>query len=115
MPAMSFLRRLFGGGSAREAPPPSKSVEHKGFTVRAAPFESDGRFQTAGVIEKVIDGERREHHFIRADSHASMDQAIEFSLSKGACSTSSTTRPARVAASSSRRKSSCVPVASRKR
>jgi hypothetical protein len=51
--------------------------------VRAAPFESDGRFQTAGVIEKVIDGERREHHFIRADSHASMDQAIEFSLSKG--------------------------------
>ena len=55
MPAMSFLRRLFGGGSAREAPPPSKSVEHKGFTVRAAPFESDGRFQTAGVIEKEVD------------------------------------------------------------
>lgn len=83
MPAMSFLRRLFGGGPARGAPPPTRSVEHKGFTVRAAPFESDGRFQTAGVIEKVIDGERREHHFIRADSHASMDQAIEFSLSKG--------------------------------
>jgi hypothetical protein len=80
---MSFLKRLFGQRAESKPAAPAKSVEHKGFVVRAAPFESGGRFQTAGVIEKVIDGERKEHQFIRADSHASMDQAVEFSLTKG--------------------------------
>jgi hypothetical protein len=80
---MSFLKRLFGRSSEDKPAAPAKSVEHKGFTVRATPFESGGRFQTAGVIEKVIGGERKEHQFIRADSHASMDQAVEFSLTKG--------------------------------
>ena len=80
---MSFLKRLFGGSSESKPPEPARSIEHKGFVVRAAPFESGGRFQTAGVIEKVIDGERKEHQFIRADTHPSMEQAVEFSLTKG--------------------------------
>ena len=66
-----------------EAAEPAKSVEHKGFIVRAAPFKSEGRYQTAGIIEKEIAGVRKEHRFIRADSHPSLEQAVEFSLSKG--------------------------------
>ena len=85
---MSFLKRLFGRGAESQPAEPAKSIEHKsmehkGFVVRAAPFESGGRFQTAGVIEKVVDGVRKEHQFIRADSHASLEQAVEFSLTKG--------------------------------
>ena len=80
---MLFRSRLFGQRSESKPVEPAKSIEHKGFVVRAAPFESGGRFQTAGVIEKVIDGVRKEHQFIRADSHGSMEQAVEFSLSKG--------------------------------
>ncbi len=87
---MSLLKTLFGkfSGAGGPAAPnataaPAKSVEHKGFTVSAAPFEQDGRYQTAGTIEKEIDGVRRQHRFIRADSHPAMDQAVEFSIQKG--------------------------------
>jgi hypothetical protein len=80
---MSFLKKLFGQGSSSSEAQPAKSIEHKGFVVRAAPFKSEGRYQTAGIIEKEIAGVRKEHRFIRADSHPSLDQAIEFSLSKG--------------------------------
>src|SRR4051812_15443887 len=90
---MSFIKSLFGslfsgavGGTetaGAAGPAPAKSMEHKGFTGSAAPFEHEGRYQTAGTIEKEIDGVRRQHRFIRADSHPSMDQAVEFSIQKG--------------------------------
>ena len=87
---MSFLKSLFGkfssgaaAGAAPKVAAPAKSIEHKGFTVSAAPFEQDGRYQTAGTIEKEIDGVRKQHRFIRADSHPSVDQAIDFSIQKG--------------------------------
>jgi hypothetical protein len=88
---MSLFKSLFGNlfsGTGGAAPPkaaaaPDKSIEHKGFTVSAAPFEQDGRYQTAGTIEKDVDGVRKQHRFIRADSHPSMDQAVEFSIQKG--------------------------------
>jgi hypothetical protein len=89
---MSLFKSLFGnllsGGGAAAASPkaaaaPAKSIEHKEFTVSAAPFEQDGRYQTAGTIEKDVDGVRKQHRFIRADSHLSMDQAVEFSIQKG--------------------------------
>ena len=37
---------------------------------------------TAGVITKDIGGVAKEHKFIRADRHASYDDAVEFSLGK---------------------------------
>ena len=81
---MSFWKKLFGGGSAEEAEGAQGAPEeYKGFTIRAAPFKFEGQFQTAGVIEKDIAGERKEHKFIRADRHASHDDAVAFSLSKG--------------------------------
>jgi len=87
---MSFLKSLFGKlssaaatGAAPKMAAAAKSIEHKGFTVSAAPFEQDGRYQTAGTIEKEIDGVRKQHRFIRADSHPSADQAVEFSIQKG--------------------------------
>src|SRR5215217_5327608 len=87
---MSFLGSLLakfsaGGSSGEPKVPatPAKSVEHKGFAVSATPFEHEGRYQTSGTIEKEIDGVRRQHRFIRADSHPSADQAVEFSIQKG--------------------------------
>jgi hypothetical protein len=82
---MSFFKKLFGGGGGdgQSAAAAGKSVEHNGFTIRAEPFKSEGQYQTAGVIEKEIGGERKEHKFIRAERHASFDAAIDFSLLKG--------------------------------
>jgi hypothetical protein len=78
---MSFWKSLFGGSSA----PGSKAsapVEYNGYTIRAAPFREGDKYQTAGTIEKEIGGVRKEHRFIRADSHPSYEDAVSFSVSK---------------------------------
>ncbi|QCI69023.1 hypothetical protein E8M01_03555 [Phreatobacter stygius] len=83
---MSFLKSLFGRRAASEeakAPDPAHALEYKGFVIRATPFKNEGQFQTAGSIEKEIDGVRQEHKFLRADRHASFEDAVTFSLSKG--------------------------------
>jgi len=80
---MSFLSKLFGGGSPAKEEAPAKSVEHKGFTIAAAPYKDSGQYQTCGVISMDKDGVRREHKFIRADRFSSLEEAVEFSLSKG--------------------------------
>ncbi len=79
---MSFLKKLFGGG-AEKAEAPAKSVEYKGFTIAAAPYKDSGQYQTCGFITMEKEGVRREHKFIRADRFSSLDEAAEFSLSKG--------------------------------
>jgi len=82
---MSFLKSLFGWGkpAAETEPAPAASIAHKGFTITAAPFRNEGQFQTAGTVTREIDGEMKEHRFIRADRHASMEDAVQFSLAKG--------------------------------
>jgi hypothetical protein len=79
---MSFLSALFG---RRDAAQPEKSpepVEYKGFLIRAAPFKSEGQYQTAGVIERETGGVRQEHRFIRADAFGSYDDAVTFTIGK---------------------------------
>jgi len=80
---MSFLKSLFGfGATSSSAERLSEPVAYKGFVIRAAPFQSEGQYQTAGIIEKEIDGVCKQHRFIRADRHASFDDAVEFTLHK---------------------------------
>jgi hypothetical protein len=79
---MSFWKSLFGGGATESAEKASEPVEYNGFTIRAAPYKAEGQYQTAGTITKDIGGVIKEHKFVRADRHASYDDAVEFSLSK---------------------------------
>jgi len=39
--------------------------------------------QTAGIIEKDIDGETKQYRFVRAETHASRSDAENFALTKG--------------------------------
>jgi hypothetical protein len=78
---MSFWKSLFGG-SSDNAEKASAPVEYNGFTIRAAPYKAEGQYQTAGTITKEVGGVPKEHKFIRADRHASYDDAVEFSLGK---------------------------------
>lgn len=85
---MSFLKRLFGGGSEAGGGEAAegkvlKEVEHKGFLVRATPFKQDGQFQTCGVVSKEIGGQIKEHRFVRADRFAGADDAVDVSIRKG--------------------------------
>lgn len=79
---MSFWKSLFGGGSSDGEGKASAPVEYNGFTIRAAPYKVEGQYQTAGTISKEVSGALKEHKFIRADRHASYDDAVEFSLGK---------------------------------
>jgi hypothetical protein len=82
---MSFLKRLFGGGSgdAPASAAPAKQVEHNGFTISATPYKADGQYQTCGVVSKEIGGVVKEHRFIRADRFAGLDDAVDISIKKG--------------------------------
>ena len=79
---MSFFSALFGRRGGAGAAKMSDPVEYKGYVIRAAPYFDNGHYQTAGVIAREIEGVRKEHRFIRADAHASYDDAVTFTLNK---------------------------------
>lgn len=80
-----FLKGLFGGGGAPEggAAPLGEAVEYKGYAIHPAPRQQGGQWLTAGVIRKDFEGETKEHAFIRADTHASQDDAAAMAVEKG--------------------------------
>ena len=82
---MSFWKTLFGrkAETAPAAPTVAKEIEHKGYLIRATPYREAGQFQTAGTIEKTIDGAKKEHRFVRADRFGSLDEAADFAITKG--------------------------------
>jgi hypothetical protein len=83
---MSFLKSLFGGGTSNYpagTSAPTKSAEHKGFTIEARPFKEGGQYQLCGVIAKTVDGVRKEHRFVRADRFSGQDEAADITLNKG--------------------------------
>jgi hypothetical protein len=82
---MSFLKKLFGGGSSGEAaaPKPAKQVEYGGYVIAATPYKEGGQWQTCGIISKSIDGAMREHRFIRADRFTDQAAAADHTILKG--------------------------------
>ena len=79
--AFDFIKRLLGSGDAA-APAPLEGVEYNGFTIVAEPLRQGGQFVTAGVIVKEDEAGRREHRFVRADTHSSLDEAKSFTVQK---------------------------------
>ena len=79
---MSFLSALFGRLVAAQPEKVAEPVEYKGYIIRAAPYKSEGQYQTAGTIEREIGGVRQEHRFIRADAYAAYDDAVAFTVNK---------------------------------
>jgi hypothetical protein len=77
-----FFSRLFGGKSAA-SDAPGEAVEYNGYRIRPAPFRAEGQFQTAGTVEKDFPEGTKEHRFIRAEKHASKEDAEAFAVTKG--------------------------------
>ncbi|WMT85954.1 HlyU family transcriptional regulator [Pelagibacterium sp. 26DY04] len=82
---MSFLKKLFGGGSdkAGAAPSVDGQEEFEGYVIKATLMRSGGEYQIAGVIEKEIDGELKTHKFVRADKFTDKEACVATTLSKG--------------------------------
>ncbi len=79
---MGWLSKLFGGGES--APEPAgEEVEYNGYTIRPTPRSQGGQFLTAGVIRKHFPDGEREQVFIRADTHASHEDACQHAIRKG--------------------------------
>ncbi len=83
---MSFWKSLFGGGGNSGNDPTKakvvEQVEYKGFTIAAQPYQEGGQFQVAGTISKEINGERREHRFVRADRFGAAEEAAGMMVTK---------------------------------
>jgi hypothetical protein len=81
----SFLKSLLGSvmpggrGSSAAAEEP---VEYNGYRLYPTPFRDEGQYRTAGRIEKEFETGMKEHRFIRAEKHASLEEAQDFSLIK---------------------------------
>ncbi|MCA3555408.1 HlyU family transcriptional regulator [Aestuariivirga sp.] len=81
---MSFLRKLFGGGSKEAAPAgPRRQLDYNGFVIAAMPYKEGGQWQTCGTVTKTVDGQVKEHRFIRADRFADADAAADHAILKG--------------------------------
>ncbi len=79
-----FLRRLTGGGGDGDddAAPLGPAVEYNGYTIQPAPRRDRGQWLTAGVISKDTPEGPRSQHFVRAETHAGVEQASEFAVVK---------------------------------
>lgn len=83
---MSMLKSLWdslmgkGGGGAEEVA--AEPVEYKGYRIRPSPYQAGSQYQTSGIIEKDFPSGTKEHRFVRAESHPSREDAVEFSLIK---------------------------------
>ena len=80
---MSFLKKLFGGGSSE--PKAAAVVEeetYNGFHIAASPMPEGGQYRLAATITKTVDGEERSHRLIRADVFSSQDEAAQFAIRK---------------------------------
>jgi hypothetical protein len=82
---MSFLKKLFGGGSSSGAAPaaPKRQIEYNGFVIAATPYKESGQWQTCGTLTKTVDGEVKQHRFIRADRFADEAAASDHAILKG--------------------------------
>ena len=72
-----LLGGLFGGKSSAESGPAERGegVDYNGFTIYPASCKSGAQWRTEGFIAKELDGDMKEHHFIRADTHSSKEDA----------------------------------------
>ena len=83
---MSFLKKLFGGGSSDPTPQGDKVLgeeTYKGFHIKAIEMRAGSEYQLAGTIEKDVGGEAKSYRFIRADRMGSLDDLVALALSKG--------------------------------
>lgn len=82
---MSFLKKLFGGGSSGDSAPasPKRQLEYNGFVIAATPYKEGGQWQTCGMVTKTVNGEMKEHRFIRADRFSDEDAAADHAILKG--------------------------------
>ena len=78
----AMLSGLGGAGAQGNAGATIAAVEYNGYRIKPAPYRTNNHYQTAGSIEKDTPEGLKEHHFIRADTYPSREDAIAFTVTK---------------------------------
>ena len=78
------LKSLFGKlfTASEDEGTPGASVDYQGYKITPQPKPQGGQFYTAGRIEKEFPDGVKEHYFIRADTHAGKDAAMQHAVVK---------------------------------
>ena len=77
-----LLRRLFGSGRAPEEADMAAAVEYRGYRIVPMLRQQGGQYLTCAWIEKDFPEGRKRHELIRADTHASAEDAKAFAVHK---------------------------------
>jgi hypothetical protein len=78
-----FLRDLFAAGPPGTGHQDAgEAVEYKGYVIRPAARREGAQWLTVGMISKTVGDEVKEHHFIRADTYSSKQDADACSVVK---------------------------------
>ena len=75
-----FLKKL--AGTSTGAPEAEPATEYNGYQITPHPRQEGGGWTTEATITRVVNGETRRHHFIRADKTGSREGAVELTLNK---------------------------------
>jgi len=73
---------LGGTPDSGEAEPAGDAVAYGEYLIVPKPIRQGGQFLTAGTIAKEFPEGRKEHRFVRADTHASEEDARRFMVQK---------------------------------
>ncbi|BEU03379.1 transcriptional activator HlyU [Agarivorans sp. OAG1] len=80
MSIFSALKKMF---QAAPVTPKSYPAEvYNEFTIAPQPQSANGQYRVAAQISKTVNGELKEHMFIRSDTCASSDDAAELAMHK---------------------------------
>ncbi|MEM7567801.1 MAG: HlyU family transcriptional regulator [Pseudomonadota bacterium] len=82
---MSFLKKLFGGGSSGGAPAEPSVVDtetYEGHLIEAMPEPEGGQYRLRARLSKTIGEETKTHDLIRADLLGSADEAASYAIRK---------------------------------
>jgi hypothetical protein len=79
---VGLFSRLFGSSDKGATFKQTEPVEYEGFLIYQEAKAEAGQYRIAGRITKEIDGELKEHTFIRSDVVASKQDADDLMLNK---------------------------------
>ena len=77
-----FIKNQFARDADSEVTSRDRAVEYEGSTIIPAPRKTGNGWTTEGDIERVVDGVVRSEHFIRAETHTDLEQAISHAITK---------------------------------
>ena len=77
-----FLDRVLGSKEGGSRAKPADVVTYEEFEIRPAPVQEGNGWRVQATIVKEVDGDVREHVFVRADSCADHESAVALTVRK---------------------------------